>query len=381
VRRRSLAYGAAGMALAGVLAAVLFAGLGTGGGVGAGNASSAANQPAAAPGLNGPTTSLLSLYLYPTATRRAAPAFGPLIDQHGYEVSLASFRGKVVVLTFNDDQCTDVCTLLAEDIVAANADLGALASDVVWLGVNANPFYPGVSSVRSWTDQHGLANQPNWYFVTGSPASLQQVWKQYGVVVELDQADRSVQHGDEIFFIDPRGREAALGQFGDQSADTAEFAHGLAQMAADLLPSRPRVAGPEAPVPSVSNAAVGAQAPAVLDLASLRGRAVVINFWSTTCAPCVAELPALEAAYRAEAGKVAFLGVDVAEPAEAAQRVAASAGVTYPLVSDPGGSAAGAFRITATPYTIVLDPTGLVVIRHPGPFTAEQLEYLLMDYK
>jgi cytochrome oxidase Cu insertion factor (SCO1/SenC/PrrC family)/thiol-disulfide isomerase/thioredoxin len=375
-----------GLVLAGILAAVLFGGIGVGGGT-----PPVAQQVEAAnlqPGINGPTGLLLSLTVFPANVHKQAPNFH-LTDQDGQPVSMNQFRGKVVILAANDDRCTDLCTLLANDIVAANRDLGAAARDVVWLSVNANPYYPSVASVRAWTDQHGLGDQPNWRFGTAAPATLEQVWRDYGIAVQEDPKTRTVAHSTELFFVSPDGQERAVAEFGTAAANTALFAHGMAQMADDLLPAgeRVHVAGPEVPAPSATNATVGAIAPDFdlpylgragrLRLAALRGHYTVVNFWSSTCTACRSELPGLETAYRAERGKVDFVGVDVADRSAPARALAAQAHLSYPLVADANGTAAGAEQITGLPYTLILAPNGQILIRHPGALTTEQLEYVL----
>jgi peroxiredoxin len=118
-----------------------------------------------------------------------------------------------------------------------------------------------------------------------------------------------------------------------------------------------------------------------LSLASLRGRYVVLNFWASTCAACVAEMPHLEQAYRALGPDTAFVGIDVADDASAAASFAKRVGVTYPLVSDDSGSVAGAYQISGLPFTIVVSPSGKLLIRHPGSITTEQLAYVLETYQ
>lgn len=392
-RRRPWLYAGIGVVLATVLAVVLFAGVGAGGPGGAtsggGAGGGAAGGVSLEPGVNAATSLLLSLNALPDQPARRAPDFR-LIDQHGRPLSVSAFRGKVVVLSVNDDQCQDLCTLLANDIIVANQDLGRAAKDVVWLSVNANPFYPDVASVAAWTDQHGLGTQPNWYFGTAAQGVLAQVWRAYGIEVDLDAQARTVSHGTEMFFIDPQGDERAVTEFGTTAANTALFAHGLAQVADDLLPPRRRVrvGGPETPVPSAVNATVGAVARGFrlpylaggsgrFALASLRGRYAVVNFWSSTCPVCRVELPQLEAVYRSTRGRVAFVGVDVSDQAAAGRATAGAARLTYPLVADVQGSAAGSEQVTGLPFTIILDPSGRVLIRHPGSFTTEQLQFIL----
>jgi thiol-disulfide isomerase/thioredoxin len=264
---------------------------------------------------------------------------------------------------------------------------------VVWLSVNANPFYPQVSAVKAWTDQHGLAGQANWRFGTSTPTVLQRIWNDYGIVVEQDTQARTVNHSTEMFFIDPGGHERSVAQFGTPAANTALFAHGIAQMADDLLPAdrRVKVAGPETPSPTSHNATVSATAPdfslpylqggsGTFHLGGLHGKYAVVNFWSSTCTVCRVELPHIEAAYRDTGSQIAFVGVDVSDATGPAKAMAIKTGLTYPLVSDRDGVAAGGEQITGLPFTLILNPKGQIMVRHPGNFTTEQLEYILENY-
>ncbi len=377
--RRPIVLAVLGVGLAAILAVVLFVGIGTPGG----------NAGDVAPGINNTSSDLLNLDVFAPGGTLPATNF-TLTDQHGRRVSLAQFRGDSVVLSFNDDRCTDICTLLAQDVVVADRDLGPAARHVVFLSVNANPFYPGVATVASWSDQHGLDHQRNWVFVTGSPSQLRRVWRAYGVEVELDQATRSVVHSTELYFIGPDGTQRAIGSFGTASADTAIYSRALAQMADDLLPASERatVGGPSAEPPGQSSAAIGAKVPA-FDLpylgsplrrfrsSSLAGRDAVLNFWSSTCTACVREMPAIEQAYRDLGTRVDFVGVDVSDRASAAEAFARRVGVSYPLVSDSSGEVAASYQIPALPFTAIIGPRGGLETLHPGAMTTEQLEYLI----
>jgi hypothetical protein len=46
-------------------------------------------------------------------------------------------------------------------------------------------------------------------------------------------------------------------------------------------------------------------------------------------------------------------------------------------MSDAGGTQAARLRASALPYTVVLSPSGTVLVRHPGVFTQEELDYVL----
>src|SRR3974390_3549585 len=162
----------AGCVLAGGLAAVLFAGVGTGSSGNAGATKGTVTQTA--PGLDQAAADLMQLNVVPAAQARRAPAID-LVDQYNRATTLGQYRGKVVIWSINDDQCTDLCALFAESVVAAEKDLGRAASDVLFLSVNANPYYTAPSDGQAWSARNDLAGLPNWVYVTGRPAQLQRV--------------------------------------------------------------------------------------------------------------------------------------------------------------------------------------------------------------
>jgi len=117
-----------------------------------------------------------------TALHGAAPDF-TLTDQFGRTVSLRGYRGRVVLLAFNDAQCTTICPLTTTAMVDAKALLGAAGSGVALLGVNANPSATAVRWVQAYSRDHGLLHQ--WDFLTGSLAHLKGVWHAYGIEAKV----------------------------------------------------------------------------------------------------------------------------------------------------------------------------------------------------
>jgi len=103
-----------------------------------------------------------------------------------------------------------------------------------------------------------------------------------------------------------------------------------------------------------------------LTLASLRGKAVVLNFWASWCAPCKSEAPLLEQLWRQYRGKgVVFVGIDSNDAAGDARRFVAAHGITYPVVSDKNGLvAANRYDIADLPVTYFVDRRGRLVATH-----------------
>jgi cytochrome c biogenesis protein CcmG/thiol:disulfide interchange protein DsbE len=98
----------------------------------------------------------------------------------------------------------------------------------------------------------------------------------------------------------------------------------------------------------------------MVDLHALRGRPVLINFWSESCPPCRVEMPYLERTYTQAHGEFALLGIDQADPKDDIAPFGRAYHITYPLLFDPGGTVNAAYSVTAIPTTYFLDSQGIV---------------------
>jgi thiol-disulfide isomerase/thioredoxin len=92
------------------------------------------------------------------------------------------------------------------------------------------------------------------------------------------------------------------------------------------------------------------------DLAALRGKVVVVNFWAAWCGPCVDELPVLGAL----AGRdgVAVVGVNYKEPLTSIQTFTAAHPLPYVVLRDRTGDAFKRWTPGVMPTTIVIDRSG-----------------------
>lgn len=108
-----------------------------------------------------------------------------------------------------------------------------------------------------------------------------------------------------------------------------------------------------------------------VDLASLRGRTVVLNFWATWCGPCRIEAPSF-ASFAANNPDVTVIGL--AEDADEAKvrKTAKDLGLTYPIVlADPALLAA--YGVTTYPTTVIVGPDGSIRTAHTGMLFRPQL--------
>jgi cytochrome c biogenesis protein CcmG/thiol:disulfide interchange protein DsbE len=110
-----------------------------------------------------------------------------------------------------------------------------------------------------------------------------------------------------------------------------------------------------------------------VDLASLAGRPVVVNFWASWCAPCVQEFPLLrqaQADHRADG--LALVGVIVNDDPEAARAFVRRMGATWPSgIGTPATIAA--FGLRGLPETLFIRRDGTVASRQLGQLSPASL--------
>jgi len=113
------------------------------------------------------------------------------------------------------------------------------------------------------------------------------------------------------------------------------------------------------------------------DLAGLRGRVVVVNFWASWCAPCREEMPLLQRAADRYGERVAVVGVDTGDDRADAARFLAATGVGFATVYDRGGLAGGIasrWSVTGLPQTWFVATDGSRAGRWVGPLPGDELD-------
>jgi cytochrome oxidase Cu insertion factor (SCO1/SenC/PrrC family) len=209
---------------------------------------SAAPPPPIPPGAPPISASLNAFIGLSRLAGNRAPALA-LHDQNGAPWTLAHSRGKVVVLTFFNSECNDICPVLANEITQAIALLGARSGAVVFAVVNSDPRYTSLTGAPPALVQTGLVDGSNVVFLDGRLPDLNSIWSSYGVTVTVQRSTQVVTHNDIMYFVDPAGKmklratpfanEDRFGSYTLAPDAIHRFAQGIADAAASLVGKSP----------------------------------------------------------------------------------------------------------------------------------------------
>jgi cytochrome oxidase Cu insertion factor (SCO1/SenC/PrrC family) len=313
-----------------------------------------------------------------------APDFR-LTNQFGQPMSLSQFRGKVVMLGFEDSQCTTVCPLTTQSMVEAKQLLGAAGTKVQLLGIDANPDATTVPDVLAYSRAHGMVNQ--WDFMTGSPAELKSIWTKYNIAVQIESGQ--IDHTPALYVIDQQGRERKLYLTQMAYSSVGQSAVVLADEISTLLPGHPKVASQE------SLASIAVQGPAdhlTLPSAQTQGGTVTLGpgqphlvmffaTWLSEVSDLKSELTTMNT-YAADAKReglpeLTALDETVVEPSDQTIRsYLRSLGTTlnYPVGLDTTGRIADGFAVQDQPWFALVSASGKIVWSHDGWLPLSALE-------
>lgn len=112
-----------------------------------------------------------------------------------------------------------------------------------------------------------------------------------------------------------------------------------------------------------------------LSLEELKGKVVVLDFWSIGCPPCLEALPEVASVWRRmEPRGAVVVGVNAGgESAADAAAFAKERGIDWPLVIDGDGAVSRAYRVTSLPALYVIGKDGTVAASRSGGWSADGL--------
>ena len=114
-----------------------------------------------------------------------------------------------------------------------------------------------------------------------------------------------------------------------------------------------------------------------VNLASLRGKPALVNFWASWCKPCKQEAPELKRFDATLGDKANLVGVDWNDTPDNAKEFIAESGWRYPILRDPSQQVGYAYGLNGLPTTFVLNSQGEIVETLQGPQTAAKLDQAL----
>jgi len=125
-----------------------------------------------------------------------------------------------------------------------------------------------------------------------------------------------------------------------------------------------------------ADAELGMPAPAInlpllsgngsMELSSLRGKVVYLDFWASWCGPCRQSLPELEKLRTKYAGEFEVFAINLDEKPADGLKFLEKYPVSYPVVSDAAGRFPEMFKVKGMPTSYVLDRDGNLRFVHEG---------------
>ena len=109
-------------------------------------------------------------------------------------------------------------------------------------------------------------------------------------------------------------------------------------------------------------------------------RALVVNLWATWCAPCLAEMPDLEAFHRQRGDDILILGLNISDSPTRAADLTDELDITYLLGRNPEGAFVEALGAVGLPVTAFIDRQGRLAYVHQGPLDLKRLADLVAEH-
>ncbi len=117
-----------------------------------------------------------------------------------------------------------------------------------------------------------------------------------------------------------------------------------------------------------------------VNLQKLNGKIVLIDFWSSWCAPCIAEAETLASTYdRWSKYDVEFVGIAIWDTVPEVKNFIKKYNIKYPIVVDDYGQIAVDFGVAAIPEKILIDKNGKIVKKILGPSSSKDLNNLIAE--
>ena len=150
-----------------------------------------------------------------------------LLDQNSQPFRLSEQKGKINLIFFGYTNCQDVCPVTLAQFKKIKDDLKQDSQNVQFIFITVDPDRDNPSRIKSY-----LANfDPTFIGLTEDTASLEQVWKDYGVYQSIQATsgtdDIVVDHTTRIFLVDSQGNWRLTYPFSVETSNIVNDIHHL----------------------------------------------------------------------------------------------------------------------------------------------------------
>jgi protein SCO1 len=142
---------------------------------------------------------------YPASNRNNCLPDVSLIDQHGQAISLASLKGKPVLIDFIYTSCASTCPVLTSKIAAVARELGPALNTVTIVSITLDPEHDSPAQLAAYAKSQ-TADSKSWLFLTGKPADIDQVLAAFKLR-RMRESDGSIMHSVSAFLLGPDGHQ------------------------------------------------------------------------------------------------------------------------------------------------------------------------------
>jgi protein SCO1/2 len=158
--------------------------------------------------------------------RVPAPSLGGLHNYLGQSVSLSSYRGKAVFVTFLYTHCPDACPLIAASLHAALGEMGRLSKRVQLIAVSVDPRGDTPRTVAAFLKEHGLVGQ--MLYLIGAGKQLAPVWSAWKVGAAQDVNNPElINHTALVYGVSASGRLTTIYPAGFSPSQVVHDVSGL----------------------------------------------------------------------------------------------------------------------------------------------------------
>jgi len=117
-----------------------------------------------------------------------------------------------------------------------------------------------------------------------------------------------------------------------------------------------------------------------ITLTDLKGKPVMLTFWTTGCSACIYQMPFLQEAYDEMGGEVEFINIDIGEGSYKVRGIVDFYGFGLPVALDSDGSVSEDYNVIFTPTNVVIDSEGIIQYIRKGAFRdADEILAALSD--